>query len=48
LFQVANSPVAAVRSATLIALDALRTQRLEEAAGFQVTAVHEAVKLNNV
>ncbi|HEY6477232.1 MAG TPA: DUF6603 domain-containing protein, partial [Polyangia bacterium] len=48
LFQVANSPVATVRSATLIALDALRTQRLEEAAGFQVTAVHEAVKLNNV
>jgi uncharacterized protein DUF6603 len=41
LLQVAQTPVAAVRSATLIALDAFRAQNPELAAGLQVTALHE-------
>jgi len=41
LLKVALTPAAAVRSATLIALDAFRAQNPELAAGVQVTAVHE-------
>jgi hypothetical protein len=41
LLQVDKTPAAAVRSATLIALDAFRAQNLEQAAGLQVTALHE-------
>ena len=35
------APSAAVRSATLIALDAFRTQHVELALGVQVTALHD-------
>lgn len=36
-----GAPAAAVRSATLIALDGFRAQNLEQAASFQVSAFHE-------
>ena len=38
---VTAAPAEAVRSATLIALDAFRAQHIEQAAGVQVAAIHE-------
>ncbi len=42
LVKTAGAPAAAVRSATLIALDAFRAQNVEQAASVQVAAFHEA------
>jgi len=42
LVKTAGAPVAAVRSATLIALDAFRAQNVDLASSLQVAAIHEA------